>query len=451
MKKIVLTINLLIIFSIILNSMALANNELKKRGFLGVVVTDTGEKIQKEHGLSSKEGVLIQKILPGSTASEGDIKEKDIILEINKTKITNTNQFLGLMSSFQAGNTLEIIVLRVNKTITVNTVLKPMPKETSSDFDIIYTSLVVDDTNLRVIITKPYGDKKYPAILFIPGLSCISVDYPFVFYPNPYKSILYELTKKGFVTMRVEKSGMGDSGGISCREVDFNTETKGFRKGLEQLKNYDFVDKNNVFIFGHSMGGVMAPVIAKEIPVKGVIVFGTVAKIWTEYETENTRRQEELVKNRDFVEIEKFLREKEQFLCHFYLGKHSPEEIMEKYPNLGKFFEDKTHLYGRHYKFFHQLYDLNLSEEWKNTDSNVLAIWGEADFVSSRGDHELIANIVNSYHPGKGTYLQMKNIDHAFHQVSSMEKSFNQTYEKDFNNEIINEIYNWINKMINYI
>jgi len=44
------------------------------------------------------------------------------------------------------------------------------------------------------------------------------------------------------------------------------------------------VDQDNVFIVGHSMGGVFAPILAAEFPVKGIAVYGTVVKTWTEYE-----------------------------------------------------------------------------------------------------------------------------------------------------------------------
>ena len=62
-------------------------------------------------------------------------------------------------------------------------------------------------------------------------------------------------------------------------------------QGLKALAAYDFVDRDNIVIFGHSMGGVMAPLIAAEAPVKGIAVYGTVAKTWYEYFGENFRRQ----------------------------------------------------------------------------------------------------------------------------------------------------------------
>ena len=91
------------------------------------------------------------------------------------------------------------------------------------------------------------------------------------------------LTAKGFVTIRVEKTGMGDSKGLPCNECDFHTEKQGFLDGLKQLKSLPYVDKQNIFIAGFSIGGVIAPLIAQPEPVKGIIVYGTAGRNWLEY------------------------------------------------------------------------------------------------------------------------------------------------------------------------
>ena len=72
---------------------------------------------------------------------------------------------------------------------------------------------------------------------------------------------------------RIEKPGMGDS--ISekpCRDIDFTTESKAFLQGLNALKTHTQVDPDKVFLFGHSLGVLHAPVIAKQSPVKALLV-----------------------------------------------------------------------------------------------------------------------------------------------------------------------------------
>jgi hypothetical protein len=42
------------------------------------------------------------------------------------------------------------------------------------------------------------------------------------------------------------------------------------------------------------MGGVMAPLLASDVSVRGILVYGTITRTWFEYMLENTRRQMEL-------------------------------------------------------------------------------------------------------------------------------------------------------------
>jgi esterase/lipase len=51
------------------------------------------------------------------------------------------------------------------------------------------------------------------------------------------------------------------------------------------------VDPERIYLFGHSMGGVLAPYLTAAVPVRGSMVYGTLARTWFEYQLENVRRQ----------------------------------------------------------------------------------------------------------------------------------------------------------------
>jgi len=103
--------------------------------------------------------------------------------------------------------------------------------------------------------------------------------------------------------MRSEKSGVGDSTGTPCRDVNFPDEVSLFTSALKKLKTYDFVDTGNVFIFGHSGGGWVAPLVAAEEPVKGIVVYGTVVRPFGEYLVENRRRNRWLRSRPDLAQL----------------------------------------------------------------------------------------------------------------------------------------------------
>ena len=191
------------------------------------------------------------------------------------------------------------------------------------------------------------------------------------------------------------------------------------------LKGSAFVDPDNVLIFGHSMGGVMAPLLGAEIPVKGIAVYGTIAKTWTEYILENVRRQMTLV-GADFPEIDRTMRADAAIEQSLIAGL-SPAEIAARHPELkeqieGRYTEGKYY-FGTHYVYFRQLAGKNLAEAWERFGGPTLAAWGKADFLSGAGDHELIARIVNRAHPGRAVFLALDGIDHSFSPSASQEES----------------------------
>lgn len=80
-------------------------------------------------------------------------------------------------------------------------------QESSPDFDILYRPAVIDHSEYQTIITKPKTAGTHPAVLLIAGLGCYSLDH--LKPDDPYASLLYGLTRRGYLTMRVEKNSEG--------------------------------------------------------------------------------------------------------------------------------------------------------------------------------------------------------------------------------------------------
>src|SRR5215468_7335177 len=74
-----------------------------------------------------------------------------------------------------------------------------------TDFDALYRPVDVDGAKYQTIITKPRGSGRHPAVLLIGGLGCYSLDQ--LKSDEAYAQLLYGLTHKGYVTIRVEKNG----------------------------------------------------------------------------------------------------------------------------------------------------------------------------------------------------------------------------------------------------
>jgi alpha-beta hydrolase superfamily lysophospholipase len=112
----------------------------------------------------------------------------------------------------------------------------------------------------------------------LPSFSGVRLIESLVQRASAARELVYGLTRAGFAVMRSEKSGVGDSSDTPCRDVDFRREVSLFTSGLKKLTCYNFVDTENVFFFVHSVGGWIAPLVASEEPVKGIVAYGTVVR-----------------------------------------------------------------------------------------------------------------------------------------------------------------------------
>jgi pimeloyl-ACP methyl ester carboxylesterase len=381
--------------------------ELPRSASFGAMVTDLNDSSKTALKLSTASGTLIKKVVPGSSAQNAGLTVNDVLISMDGEKIENTGQFLGILKKHHGGDKVKIGYYRKAKLKETTMTLLSKQMETSADYEIIYSSVISGNNQLRTIITKPKGSSNYPAVLIIGGVGCYSIDN----ITNPdilsIKMWVDSLTKNGFVTMRIEKPGMGDSKGIPCNECDFHTEKQGFADGLKQLKSLPYVDKEKVFIAGFSMGGIIGPLIAQQDPVKGIIVYGTAGRNWLEYELENSFRQQAL-EDKPADSLDQYMRAEYIRLYGLFVEKKQPAQIISDHlqtePNFFK--------YPMKIEYFQQVADINIREMWMNTKAKVLAMHGASDFVSSATEHKLIAETVNHYHPGNAIYIEIAKSDH---------------------------------------
>ena len=224
---------------------------------------------------------MLEKVFPGTAAADGDFKAGDVILGVDGTKLTGVPMFLEKMAKTRAGDVLTLDVVRDGVKAEKRVALKEMLREKGDGYDVIYSSVTSQGARLRTIITRPKTEGRHPAVMLLQGSGCWSIDNP-VGTPYGFTWVARNLARHGYVTMRIDRPGCGDSEGGPCQDVDFDTELDGLKEALRALKKLDFVDSDNVFLFGHSMGGIVAPLMAVEVPVRGIAVYGTASGTWFE-------------------------------------------------------------------------------------------------------------------------------------------------------------------------
>jgi uncharacterized protein len=194
-----------------------------------------------------------------------------------------------------------------------------------------------------------------------------------------------------------------------------------YRAALASLK-----DEKNVFLFGHSMGGIMAPLIATAHPtLRGIVVYGTTYRSWNQFTLDNLRRQARMGGD-SYDSIADEERIMERFNALFYVQQVPLEKILADHPEYRERFPDGTYAAGKSGKYFQQMYEAELVKAWKATAAPLLAIWGASDFLTEGSEHELLAKAVNSWRPGTATYVKLDGIDHWLRKAATQEVSLEQ-------------------------
>lgn len=432
------------------------SQNLTRKAFLGLKLIEVNDSIKTALNLSDKSGLVITAITPNSTGEKAGFMVNDILCSVNGITFSKVKEYKEAIKNIREKTPLKFGIKRGTGLLELFAEAVPLPLEKSDKYDVIYDEVKFKDGYIRIIVNKPkLQQEKFKTILFIPGYMCYSLDN---LGKHPYGQVVQKLSEKGYCVVRVEKLAMGDCMNTpDCFDVGYYTELDGFEAGFQKMLEYDFVDKDNVFVFGHSLGGYEAPMVDKNRIAKGVIVCGTGLKTWYEYILDMYRFQNPIA-GVDYITNEKIVTDLTKVLYEYLIMKKHPKDIVaseevkeEMKENME--FTGGDQVWSRNYKFWQELQDLNMPEVWKNVKANVLVIRGEGDFEAfSNKDHEDIIKIVNAYHPGKGKFLLIPNMDHGFATAKDPEESFQKKsipgfYYNNFNDAIIDEVSKWIESL----
>ena len=409
----------------------LRGQELKRSGFIGI-----------QAGEISGGGVRVLSLVGGGSAEAAGIKVGDVITQLDERKVVNTEDFVATVSQLRAGDSVSIRLTRSGEIRTMRLAVKARPLESSADARTMYEAVTVDGSLRRTIVTIPMSEGKHAAILYITGIGCASQES--LNLASTETKLLYALTKAGFVTMRVEKSGVGDSQGLACMNpsVDMQAELRGYIAGLKALKQYSFVDSNRVFIVGLSIGGVEAPLVAQQVPVQGLVVINTVAKPFLEYLTD-TRRRQNMLRHVPYDEMERRLRLNEQCNHRLLIERQSADQLLKELPACKDYVE-----YPAPYSYMQQWAALNPAEEWRKVDAPVLVVYGTSDYVSTIADDPYLAELIASFHPGSATLREIRGMDHYLAKASSMEESITRSAGilGEFEPAVLDVVREWLDQ-----
>lgn len=397
-------------------------------------------------------GARIISIVQGSPLDIAGFVIGDIILSVNGTIISSQIVLSTLNQGLKGDILTTLLARRGNSIIKRKVKFSPIKEEEHHGLSTYYETVTSDfGIQQRVIITKPENKKgRLPAIFIIQGLSCNSIELT----PNRkgnWANHLRDITEKsGMVVIRVEKPGVGDSAG-NCSKTDFKTELEGYKAAIRTLLGKDFIDPSNIIVYGSSAGSVIAPLIANEFNLKGIISDGVFYKTWFEHMLEIERRILAMNGNNESQIVEKM----NQVYIPLYFGmliqKKSFQEVINENPSLTEHnYHSPYHMYGRPLSYYQQLQDYKLSAQWEKIRPNtpVRILYGENDWIMTEFDNHLITDVLTKNNHQNFKYYKYPGLDHFNTIHQSRIDSFKGNKTGKWDPELPKLIIKWAQEMV---
>lgn len=432
---------------------------LKRRAGKGIQLEKLTDDRRKELGITEKRGLYIVKVFPATTAEAAGVKEKDILLKLNGQMVETPEDVI--QTELREGDAVAFTILRGKKEKTLTCKAVANPRETSETLSVEYGAFDFRGGQVSTVTLVPKTNGKKPAILFIPGLGCWSIDN--LWTEHVYRKLVYGLADKGYVVMRSEKPGIGDSQNTpDCDTISFLTEVDCFRHAYDALMKRPDIDTNNVFIIGHSMGGMEAPFVADGKHVKGIIAMGITVKPWLEYLTEMLRVQNPRL-GQDYLKNEQKMKLYETLLFKLLVEKKTVPEMIAQNPEYERIlredmnYEGGNNILTRSVIFSQTLNDVDVTAAWLKLNCKVLSAWGETDIQTINDfSHLELVRMINQYHPGNATFLELTDTDHNLLRIPTMDESYERNVKNEigtlfpthFNTEVIEQFHLWMQQQI---
>ncbi|HRZ41915.1 MAG TPA: alpha/beta fold hydrolase [Bacteroidales bacterium] len=427
---------------------------LPRKSWFNVIVRELNDSLKT--ATKATEGLFVVSVGEKGTAEALGILPGDVLLTLNGQPVKTKEDLKPIMTPLREGDPVGCEVWRKKKVKALKGFAAPVAGENPEGYLVEYERAPFEGGNLSVIITRPEGEGPFPVILFIPGYMCYSLDN---IGTHPYGRIAELLTRQGYMVVRVEKSGEGASMGTpDCRSIGLYKEVEGFRAGLRKIYTLPKADTSNVFIFGHSLGAMQAPMVAKGFNVKGIIIEGTSGDSWFEYILAMFRFQNPIM-GMDPAENEDMIAKATPLLYNYLVQKDDPAELA-KVPAWDSIlmemmqYDHNGHIWDRHYTYWQELQDVNQPAAWRDCSAHVLVLRGSGDLEAfSTEQHEGIVRTINHYRPGTATFVLLPNSDHAFCKSDTPEESYKNGqvkgyHREQFNENVIGVVKEWIDQRL---
>ena len=163
---------------------------------------------------------------------------------------------VDLIVSINPDKQVEGFFIRQVETARPQTPQPPLPY---GERNVVFDN-AVDGTKLGGTLSIPAEGERHPAVLLISGSGAQDRDST-IFGHKPFFVISDHLTRSGFVVLRLDDRGVGETTG-DTGDATSEVQATDVVAALAFLKEQAEVDPKKVGLLGYSMGGAVAPLVA---------------------------------------------------------------------------------------------------------------------------------------------------------------------------------------------
>jgi pimeloyl-ACP methyl ester carboxylesterase len=207
----------------------------------------------------------------GIKCDKVEVKEDGMIntlnFSIDKIKVNYTGRLINdstLNGTFTQGVSIPLDLHKTYVATVVKAINRPQTPKPPFPYrseEVIYKS---PDQSLQYggTITIPPGNGPFPAVVLITGSGQQDRDETILSH-KPFAVLADALTRDGFIVLRVDDRGIGNSTGnfYNSTTADF---VKDVNTSVDYLKSRREADDDKIGLLGHSEGGMIAPMVAAQ-------------------------------------------------------------------------------------------------------------------------------------------------------------------------------------------
>lgn len=290
-------------------------------------------------------------------------------------------------------------------------------------------AIEIGEYKLEGILTIPNNVEEAPVAILIQGSGQSDMNET-IGANRPFEDLAHELAKQGIATIRYNKRfyqhpEYADESITIADEIleDANA-------AVEFAQKYENVDSTRIIIIGHSLGGMVAPVICEENPtVAGMISLAGSPRNLADIIYDQNEEAMAVMDLSDDIKSEQLAKVKTE---------------VEKIKALTA--EDTGSYFNANAKYWYSLNQLNSGEVAKSLEIPMLFLQGSADFqVYIDKDFMEWKKILNN--KTNCTFKEYSNLNHLFMNTNGKSDITEYDSVGKVDDTVIKDIADWINSI----